>query len=190
MKTQKGNLLVLALIPVVLATLAIIVGVTSYIKYYNYGNQSEMTIKAEYSNLENIRAQYGLKIAEAAQIPKMQTEDLTKLFAGTLAARYGSDGSKAAMQWIQEQNPTLDQSTYTRIQVMIEAGRDQFQNAQTKFVDVKRVYETNLGYLWSGFWLRAAGYPKINMADYVIISSSETKEIFRTKEDNGVKLGN
>lgn len=165
-----------------------IVGFSSYVSNYNYGNRAENTIKAEYKNMENILAQYSLKIAEAAQIPSMQTEDLIKIFSNTLPARYGEGGSKATFQWLQEQNPQLDQTTYLKLQTMIEAGRNKFENTQTRFIDTKRVYETNLGYLWKGFWLGVAGYPKINLDDYKIISSNHAVETFETGIDQGIKL--
>lgn len=168
--------------------LVVMVAVPSYIINYNYGNRVENVIKAEYSNMENILATYSQQIAEAAQIPSMQTEDLRAIFTDTLSARYGEGGSQAAFQWLQEQNPQLDQSTYLKIQQMIEAGRNKFENAQTKFIDVKKGYETNLGYLWKGYWLRLAGYPKIDLDDYVIISSGHAREAFETKVDNGLKL--
>lgn len=160
----------------------------AYISNYNYGNRAEKTIVAEYSNMENILAQYSLQISEAAQIPKMQADDLARIFTNTLPARYGENGSQAAFQWLQEQNPQLDQATYLKLQTLIEAGRNKFENAQTRFIDTKRVYETNLGYLWKGFWLSAAGYPVIDLDEYVIISSEHAQESFKTKVDSGLKL--
>jgi len=166
----------------------VLVLVGSYVSNYNYGNEAETEIKAQYENMENILAQYSVKIKEAAQIPAMQTEDLVKVFNGALGARYGKDGSKASFQWIKEQNPNLDQSTYKKIMQLIEAGRNKFENAQTRFIDAKRGYETNLGYLWKGMWMRMAGYPKINLADYKIISSGHAKKAFDTGIDEGVTI--
>jgi hypothetical protein len=71
---------------------------------------------------------------------------------------------------------------------MIEAGRNKFENAQTRFIDAKRTYETNLGYLWKGTWMRIAGYPKINLDDYKIITSKHAKKTFETGVDEGVQL--
>jgi hypothetical protein len=166
------------------------VGVTSYVSAYNYGNEAEKSIKAEYANLSNVLGNYTTSIKEAGQIPAMQTEDLERLFTGSLEARYGADGSQAAMQWIREQNPNLDQSTYLKIQQMIEAGRNKFENHQQRFLDTLRVYETNRGYLWTGFWLRVAGYPTQEFvdADYKIVTSSHARESFETGIDDGVQL--
>lgn len=171
-----------------LIVMVVVIGVMSYVKYYNKGNEYDNVIKASYTNMENVLGQYSLKIGEMAQIPTMQKDDLRELFSSANASRYGKDGSGAAMQWIKEQNPNLDQSTYLKIQQAIEAGRNKFENEQKIFIDKKRAYETELGYLWSGFWYGVAGYPKINLAEYKIISSDHAKEAFETGIDNGVKL--
>lgn len=188
MKRQNGSALVVGVVFAAIVALVIGIGVVSYVSNYNYGNRAEKTITAEYENMENILAQYSLKVGEAAQVPAMQRDDLLAIFSGTLEARYGEDGSQAAFQWLQEQNPQLDQATYQKIQLMIEAGRNKFENAQTKFIDTKRVYETNLGYLWKGFWLRVAGYPTIDLDDYKIISSGHAQEAFETGVDKGLQL--
>ena len=177
----------LIIIGVVLVSVFGFLGI-SYVSNYNYGNEAERTIEAEYENLHNVLGQYSLKIGEAAQIPAMQTEDLATLFTGALDARYGADGSQAAMQWIKEQNPQLDQSTYLQIQQMIEAGRNKFENHQTKFLDTKRVYETNLGYLWTGMMLRVAGYPTIDLDSMNIVTSAHAKKTFETGTDEGLEL--
>lgn len=148
----------------------------------------EQGIKAAWENNENILAQYGQKIAEAAQVPTMQAEDLGKLFQGALGARYGTDGSKAAMQWIQEQNPNLDQATYLQLQRMIEAGRNEFAAAQSRLIDRKRAYETELGSFWRGMWLRVAGYPKIDLAAYKAISTDRARGAFETGAEAPMKL--
>ena len=173
------------LIPIgVIAMLAMVVG-GSYISAYNTGNRLENGIKASYLDNQNVLSQYSQKIAEAAQIPAMQAEDNRNLIVAALDARYGPEGSKAMFQFIQEQNPTLNSEVYTQIQRMIEAGRNDFRVAQTKLIDQKRVYETQLGSFWGGTWMSIAGYPKINLDDYKIIVNVQTQNTF----ENGVEAG-
>lgn len=162
-----------------------VIAVMSYVSAANYSNEMEVRIKAEWENNENILSGYSQKIREAAQIPTMQRDDLVKIFSGTLGARYGADGSKASMQWIKEQNPNLDQRTYFKLQQIIEAGRDEFKNAQTKLIDVKRSYETALGYVWKGFWMHLAGYPKLDLSKYRAISNDYAGEAFKTGKESG-----
>ena len=53
--------------------------------------------------------------AEAAQIPAMQRDDLIDVVESALSARYGEDGSQAMFQFIQEQNPNIDDQIKRRI---------------------------------------------------------------------------
>lgn len=188
MKKQNGSLLVGVLVSVgaVVAIGAVLAG--SYITNYNYGNRAEKQIEATWENNENILAQYSLKIAEMAQVPEMYKDDLKEVYTAAITGRYGSDGSQAMMQWLQEQNPNLDSAIYSRLQQTMEAGRNKFEHAQTELVDQKRGYETNLGYLWKGFWLGAAGYPKIDLDAFGIITSSHAKSTFESGVDTGIKL--
>lgn len=172
---------------VAFVVIGVLVG--SFVSNYNYGNRAEQTIKAEYKNMENILAQYSLKVSEAAQIPGMKTDDLKAVTRDAMTGRYGSGGSKATFQWIKENYPgQVTDALYSKIGNIIEAGRNKFENTQTKFIDTKRAYETNLGYLWKGMWLNVAGYPKINLDDYKIISSEHAQESFKTGVDKGLKL--
>jgi len=180
------NIKVLASLGIV--SLILIVCFSSYVTYHNLGNKSEKGIVYEYENLQNILGQYSLKIKEAAQVPGMQTDDLVELFTGSLDARYGSDGSQASMQWIKEQNPNLNQETYIQLQRMMEAGRNKFENHQSRFIDHKRTYEVAMGNFWGGMWLGFAGYPNINLDDYKTITSSHAKKTFETGIDEGITL--
>lgn len=166
----------------------LLVGIGSYISNANYGNRAETQIKASWENNQNILAQYSNRIAEMAQIPEMQKKDLLEVYSGAMQGRYGENGSQAVFQWIQEQNPQLNSEVYTKIQTSMESGRKDFEVAQTTLIDQKRAYETNLGYVWKGFWLNLAGYPKINLEDYKAITNDYAEGAFATGKENGVKL--
>jgi hypothetical protein len=180
---------VIGLIVGVVAVLVVVGSlVSAYFSAWTLANELENALGTTYDNNRNILAQYGQKVKEAAQVPSMQAEDLQKVFSGALGARYGSDGSKATMQWIKEQNPNLDQRTYIQLQRIIEAGRNEFQANQTKMLDKKRVYTTHLGSPWTGFWMKVAGYPKINLKDIVIVSTERADDAFRTKREEELKI--
>lgn len=161
----------------------------AYVSNYNYGNRAENIIVAEYTNMENILGQYSLAVSESVQLPKMKKDDFREAVEASMQARYGSDGSKAAFQWLQENYPgEISDELYVNVQQTIESGRHRFENAQTKFIDTKRLYETNLGYLWKGFWLNVAGYPKIDLNEYAIITSQHASDTFESKIDKGLDL--
>jgi hypothetical protein len=184
MRKQNGSALVALL--VLGALVAFVAG--SYIVNYNYGNRVERQIEATHTDNRNVLAQYSTRIMEMAQIPDMYKEDVIEIYEGALTGRYGDNGSQAMFQWLQEQNPQVDASMYTNIQQSMEAGRNQFQNSQTRLIDLKRGYETRLGSFYSGFWLSVAGYPRIDLDDYNIVTNDHSNDAFETGIDNGIQL--
>ena len=176
---------------IILAIVLLVGGVlaTSYISANNYGVMIEAQLRAERSNNQNILAGYTQKIKEAAQVPDMYVADLTKVTEAAIKGRYGQDGSKAVFQWLKEQNPNLDSKLYVKLQQIIESGRDEFKNGQTKMLDVKRQYETQLGFFWRGMWLRIAGFPKINLDEFKPVIIDSVEEAFaKGKESGPIKL--
>lgn len=166
----------------------VLVAIGSYVSNANYGNTAEQGIKATYANNQNILGQYTLKVQEAASVPAMYRDDLQKVMTSVLSGRYGKNGSQAVMQWIKEQNLPYDSTLYVKLQQIIEAGRNEFQTAQTHLIDEKRVYTTNLGYVWKGYWLAKAGYPKINLDDYKTITTEESNNAFKSGVEAPIKL--
>jgi len=178
----------------VVAVVGLTLGV-SYVSAFNDGNRSEQEILASWENNENVLAQYGLKITEAAQITDMQRDDVAAILTGGLDARYGSEGSQAAFQWIQEQNPNVDSTVYVKIQQLVEAGRNEFKVAQTRLIDSKRGYRTRLGSFWRGTFLGFAGYPQLNVGfpngstdDYEAITTSRASSAFETGTEEAIQI--
>lgn len=173
----------------VVATLSIM-GLMTVISIANYGNRAENAIKAEYENLHNVLGQYSLKVAEAAQVPDMYRDDVTKVVSAALEGRYGEGGSQAVFQWLREDNSParLDSALYIKIQQIIESGRDEYKNTQTRFIDTKRVYQTALGTVVKGTVLGMFGYPRIDLDKYNIVTTTNAREALETGIDNGLTI--
>lgn len=176
---------VIALIVVALIAL---ISVPSYISAKNFGVRTENGLRTKVENNENIYAQGTQKIMEIAQVPAMYADDLKKVVTAAIQGRYGDKGSQATFQWIQEQNPTVDPSMYKKIQQVIEAFRNEFQQAQTEMLQMRNTYENALGYFWQGMWLSAAGYPKIDLSQFKIVTTDKARQTFETKRDSGITL--
>ena len=166
----------------------VLIGGSSYVSAYNTGNRLENVIEATFTDNKNVLAQYSNRIAEAAQIPAMQRDDLTAVVTAALDARYGDEGSQAMFQFIQEQNPTIDSAVYVELQRIISGGREDFRIAQTRLIDQKRVYETALGSFWGGTWMSVAGYPKIDLDEYVIVTNARTEDAFDSGQEEAIQL--
>lgn len=191
MKYQKGvaGYVFLGVVVAIAFTL-----VASYITNANYGNHAERTIEATWADKENVLVQYSLKISEIAQVPAMYRNDIKDIYKDVLKGRYGDNGSQVMFQFLKEKNPQIDAGLYKNIQQAMKDGRNEFKVAQQTLIDQKRVYVTNLGYVWKGMWLGIAGYPILNVGfqggtdDFKTITSEYAIDAFATGVDKGITL--
>lgn len=189
MKNQKG-----AIGGGVIATIAVVVSLAvvmflSYVSAYNYGNMMDNEMIAIKENNKNIYAQGTQAVQEIAQVPGMYAEDFKAIIKQDIEGRYGSEGSKATVQFLREHDVHLDTSMYKAIQQAIESFRTEFKVNQTRMIDKRRSYMTEQGTLWKGTWLKIAGFPKINMDEFKPITTDATEEVYkRGKESGPLKL--
>lgn len=168
--------------------LAAILAFASYVQYANYGHTAETALTAKLNDNRQLLGKHSTQIGEMAQVNTMYKDDLKEVYTAAIEGRYGENGSGAVMQWLQEQNPNMDSALYTRLSQKIEANRDEFANEQRMLLDQKRAYETQLGLFWSGLWLKFAGYPKINLADIKVVTSTHSNKAYETGVDDGIQL--
>lgn len=162
--------------------------VSSVIGINNNLVQQEAGLTAQYKQNQNNYDNMVKKVVEVAQVPAMAAADLEKLTKAAISGRYGSEGSKAVFQFIQEQNPTVSTELYSKIQVVIEAGRNSFEADQKVLLDKKRVYETALNTFPSGLVAKFLGFPRIDLSKIDIVTSDRTEKAFGTKKDEAIKL--
>ena len=179
-----GAIAALGIVAVVVGTVAV-----SYFSAASYGNRTEQHLKAKYQDNENVLSSGYQQLKGVAGVTKMATQDQTDLFKAAITGRYGADGSKAVFQMITESNPVQDSQLYRKVQQIVEGTQKEFQVSQTQFIDVKRSYETAIGSPWQGFWLGIAGYPKLDLDKFTIISSEGASEAFRTKKQAAPDFG-
>lgn len=179
-----------------LAVAAVVVGifVLLFLNAAAYGNRMEARLDAIVQDNENVYSTMAASIAEIANVAEESVKQQRQYLTDALAARYGSDGSQALFQWLQEQNPALNIAIYEKIAQVIESKRNEFQSAQTRMIDVKRQYVTSLGSPIYGLFLKAAGYPKVNVGyprgtadDYQAVVNQQAREAFDTGVDQGLQ---
>lgn len=177
-----------SIVGLVAGVLIVLGGIGSYVSAANYGNATEAKLAAKWEDNENIYGQGAQKVIEIAQVPAMFRDDTIAVAKAAIEGRYGDKGSQAVFQMLKEQNPQLDSKMYVKIQQVIESFRDEFKNSQTGLIDIKRSYQTNLGSVWTGFWMRMAGYPKVDLDKYKIVTTDKASDAFRTHRDTGIQL--
>jgi hypothetical protein len=183
---SRGLIIVLAILGVLVScgfvSCGAVVGINNSLV------KQEEGLKAQYKQNQNNYDNMWKKFKEVASVPAMYTEDLKKVYEGTVKSRYGAEGSKAAFQFIKEHNPQFDSSMYKQIQRVVEAGRNSFEANQKTLLDKKRLYETDLRTIPTSFIASFMGFPKINLADFDIVTSGETDDAFKTKKAGQIKL--
>lgn len=186
---ERGSAAVIALVSILGLFIAIGIGIAvMYFSASNYAVKAETQLEATWTNNQNILGQYTLKVQEIASVPEMYKNDLKEVLSAEFAGRYGKDGSKATMQWIHERSNNFDSSMYTKIQQVIEAGRNEFQAAQTRLVDEKRAYVTELGTVPRSWFLSMAGFPRVDLNKYKPVVAGDTAKAFETGVQAPVKL--
>lgn len=185
MKQQRGAVNIV--VPIVLALLGAIL-FFSYISAANFGNRTEMALKAKMEDNENIYANGTQAVMEIASVPTMYKNDLLEIVKADIQGRYGPNGSQATFQFLNERNIPLDQSMYKAIQQQILAFRGKFEIAQREMLDQRRAYETALGTFPRSMFLSLAGYPKLDLSKYTIVTTDKARQTFETKRDSGIQL--
>ncbi len=185
---MKIALAILAVLAVLFIGTAGLLGL-GYISFSNQAASFEVDIKAQYSQNQNVYDNGYKKVLEIAQVPAMQATNLAKLYDTAMKGREGADGSRALVQFVQEQNPTLDNAAYEKIQQTIEVFRNNFEANQTRLISHKQEYERFLTATTTGRIYNLVGhYPRIDLSVYDIMTSDQTDHDFKTKRGAEINL--
>lgn len=192
MKSQRGGI-ALGGVVAVLVLAAIAVGVLyffGYLGFRNDANRSEQDIVAQYEQAQNVYDNGWKAVVETAQVPAMQADNYKKVYDDVMKGRYGANGSTAMLQFIKEQNPTLSDATYTKIQQTIETFHANFEASQQDLIAKKQSYRILITsttqavfYNWIGRYPHIkVGIPTGSQDDYAIVTSDKTANDFKTKK--------
>lgn len=176
----------------VLAAVLLFLGVScsDYIGFRQTCVTFENNISAQDKEMQNVDTE----ITNSLKTQGLAVNEYGKLVKDAIVAansgRYGADGSKAMMQWIKEQNPTIDSTVFKKIMIAAEAGYGKFASAQRRKIDQAREYknliETKqqiplLGSIWT------SGFPRKPWEEFEkIIVSESTAETWSTGKKKAI----
>ena len=183
---KKGTAITLA--SAVLFVIIVLSAIVTIIDLNNTAIRAENGIKAQYKQNQNNYDNYFKQLKEAAQVPENYVDDMRKVWKDVMTGRHGQEGSRAMFNWIKEHNPVVEAKLYLKLQSIITAGRNRFEADQKALIDKKREYENLLGIFPNSFFAGLLGFPKINLADYDIVTSDETQRAFDSKKSEPFRL--
>lgn len=180
-KKMSGMVIALISTVVLFAGFAISAAAVAFFSYKNavdYGGRTEATLKAGLDQSRMRLGNHENKILEVMQVDAANRDATSEAIKAAVEGRYGPNGSQAMFQSLQEAGIPISHDIRNKAAAMIEAGRNAFTTSQETNRDRAAAYEARLNSFWEGFWLRAAGFPKIDLNDFKGISTGRADSVF------------
>lgn len=167
---------------IIIVVIGLVSGITMYLNYNNKEVAMREQAEAQRKKVEGVHDAMWKIIAQKAQVSTEYKESFDSIYTHIIAGRY-SQGDGSLMKWITEANPQFDASLYKDVMDAVEIQRNRFASAQERMVDIIREHST-LCKTYPAKWFIS----NTSEIEYTVISSSKTKEVMESGEDNDVDL--
>lgn len=161
---------------------------------------SENTIAAQWRENRNSYSAFLNKVAETGGVTQEYTKQFRAILNETMQGRYGEHGGAHDLKFLQEHNLSLDPATFTRLQTVIEAGRNDFAREQRSLINRQQTYLTHLQSPGGNLLNMVFNFPRtlhgtdtptvdrdgdgrFSVLDYEILVSAAAKKAFETGTD-------
>ncbi len=159
----------------------LIVLVIYAVSFYNGTYDLTRRIKAAHENNVQIYGSVRMKIEQSGLIADRYSDQVVRGIETAIKSRYGGGGAQGAMLWIQEQNPTISQTAYQKIQEIVGSEFSQFAANQTTLIDLGREYESRIGSYPGKLFAGVFGFSYETIKPYMtVISTAEAQRDFST----------
>lgn len=161
---------------------------TTLISTHNNLASLEQGVIAQKDQNKNSYDSMYKSVFEQAGVTTKYAKDFKEAYDGIMTGRYGDEGSQAVFQMITESNPNLDASLYKTIQQTITSNRESFKADQKMLVDKVNVYKLTMRQFPTNLVASLLGYPKVDLSQYGIVTSSRTEGAFQTGKDEPLEI--
>lgn len=193
---QQASKLKKIIIWVILGIAAIGIGAicfSAYVDANTYRADMLHTMEAYFQDDEQALGSYGNAAQEIAQTAGLQADLTAKIVSEANKARYGEDGSKASWAWLKEANPNLPDKVFNDLSALIQTGRIDQKDRNTRRTDICRRWKTSKDYLWTGFWLdrvEKSDDPENILKWCKVISSDYASDTYTSGKGNALNIRN
>lgn len=124
-------------------------------------------------------------LKQQAGVADQYKDSFREIYKDIMAGRYSGEGKGQMMLWIKEQNPQFDTKLFDNLMVSIESQREGFFVEQKKIIDMVKIHKDMIQTFPTSIVVFDRGF-----ITYEVISSSVSKEVMKTREENDVNLFN
>lgn len=172
-----------SIVAIVLALFLLIGGgmiLTTYISYKRQDNSLRNETKAQQKVCEGYADKMWKVLQQKAGVTTQYKDAFMKIYPQIMEGRYDKGGDLFKM--VTESNPVFDVSLYQDLMNSISVERQAFFEEQKRLIDIKRLHD-NLR-------MDPIGSIFVNTDEVpiTVITSSKTKEMYSTGEENDVEL--
>lgn len=124
-------------------------------------------------------------LQQKAQVSSQYKDAFKDIYVSIMDGRYKDGKNDALLRFVKESNPQFDIKLYADLSDAIETQRQLYFEEQKKLIDMNREYTSYIQrepQSWSIF------LGKKPLIPIIIITSSTTKEVYATGEENDVNL--
>ena len=153
--------------------------------YFSYNNREVALRKeaeAQEGKIETVHDTMWKTLKQEAGVTEKYRETFEKIYPELIAGRY-KGVSAPLFKMIQESNPEFDTKLYDKLMQSIESQRAYFASSQQRMLDIIREHSTLCETMPACWFIK--NKKKI---EYVVISSTQTDEVMRTRKDDNVDL--
>lgn len=167
--------------------LAIVSGaLIGFANYASYSNQ-EVALRSQFvAQQDAVLAVYDdtwKSIAQEAQVTDKYQSTFAKVYPALMSGRYGNARGGALMSWVQESNPNLDPSIFSRLSDTIEVNRKTFTREQRKLLDIKREHDNLLGSVPACWFVGGRQHLVAHL-----ITSTRSQDALKTGKDDDISV--
>jgi hypothetical protein len=127
------------------------------------------------------------KLNQICQLPEAQTQMLMDIIVGNAQARASGQGKGSLFAMVQESVPNVSTDIINRLANEITASRNAWTIRQKELIDLNRAHTDIITTIPSSFICGIFG--RNSRIDITVVTSANTKQSFKTGEDNETDLG-
>ena len=167
----------------IVSSVVVAIVVVWVINFNNSMISLQQQIEAKSADNRQIYSSIRIKIEQAGLVANQYSDQVVRALEIASEKRDCGGVAKGAMLWLKEENPSIDPSTYLKLQQIIEAEFTRFEANQTTLLDIGRIYKSRIRQFPGNIFAAVLGISLDDIAAYMtVLTSAESRRDFDSGE--------